>query len=307
MDTAQRREREQEGSTMFRGTYTALVTPFRDGEFDEAAFRGLVDEQVAAGIDGIVPCGSTGESATLSHDEHERVIKVAIEQAAGRCKVIAGTGSNNTREACRLTRAAADAGADGALLISPYYNKPTQHGHVEHYRAVAEASALPLILYNIPGRTGINMAPETIARLSEVKTIVGVKEASGSIDQWLRIFQLCGPDFSVLSGDDSVTVALMAIGGCGVIGVLPNLVPARFKAMVDAAAAGDFARARTLQAELLPLMQAMGLEVNPIPVKAALAMTGRLANELRLPLTSLSPEPAARLRDLLGREGLLAA
>ena len=293
-------------SAMFRGTYTALVTPFRGDEIDEGAFRALIDEQVAAGVEGIVPCGSTGESATLSHDEHERTIKIAIDEARGRLKVIAGTGSNNTREACRLTRAAADAGADGALLISPYYNKPTQHGHVEHYKAVAAAAAdLPLILYNIPGRTGMNMAPETVARLAEVKNIVGIKEASGSVDQWLSIMRLCGPDFSMLAGDDAATVPIMALGGHGVISVITNVIPARFKAMVDAATAGDFRTARAIQYETLPLLQALFLEVNPIPVKAALAMMGKIRNELRLPLTPMSAAPAARLLEVLKADGLV--
>lgn len=292
-------------SAMFTGTYTALVTPFRDGEIDEAAFRALIQEQLAAKVEGIVPCGSTGESATLSHDEHERAIKIAIDEAKGRCKVIAGTGSNNTREACRLTKAAADAGADGALLISPYYNKPTQAGHVEHYKAVAAATDLPLILYNIPGRTGMNMAPETVARLAEVKTIVGIKDASGSVDQWLAMRRLCGPDFCLLAGDDGATLPIMALGGHGVISVITNVIPARFKAMVDAAAAGDFATAREIQFAVLPLMQALFLEVNPIPVKAALAMMGKIRNELRLPLTTMTEAPAAKLREVLTAQGLL--
>lgn len=292
-------------SAMFTGTYTALVTPFRDGEIDEAAFRALIQEQLAAKVEGIVPCGSTGESATLSHDEHERAIKIAIDEAKGRCKVIAGTGSNNTREACRLTKAAADAGADGALLISPYYNKPTQAGHVEHYKAVAAATDLPLILYNIPGRTGMNMAPETVARLAEVKTIVGIKDASGSVDQWLAMRKLCGPDFCLLAGDDGATLPIMALGGHGVISVITNVIPARFKAMVDAAAAGDFATAREIQFAVLPLLQALFLEVNPIPVKAALAMMGKIRNELRLPLTTMTEAPAAKLREVLTAQGLL--
>jgi 4-hydroxy-tetrahydrodipicolinate synthase len=291
----------------FRGTFTALVTPFRGGEVDEPALRALIDEQLEAGMDGIVPCGSTGESATLSHDEHERVIAISIDQARGRLKVIAGTGSNNTREACALTRSAANAGADGALLISPYYNKPTQHGHIEHYKAVAAAAPdLPLILYNIPGRTGMSMQPETIARLAEVKNIVGIKESTGSVDQWLSILRLCGPDFALLSGDDAATIPVVSVGGHGVISVLGNLMPARFKAMVDAALAGDFASAAATQLELFPLLQSLFLEINPIPVKAALAMMGRIENELRLPLTPMSDAPAARLRDELRRAGLLA-
>ncbi|MBI5503539.1 MAG: 4-hydroxy-tetrahydrodipicolinate synthase [Deltaproteobacteria bacterium] len=292
---------------MFRGTYTALVTPFRDGEIDEAALRRLIDEQVAAGIDGIVPCGSTGESATMSHQEHERVIKISVEQAAGATKVIAGTGSNNTREACRLTRAAADAGADGALLISPYYNKPTQHGHVAHYQAVAESADLPLIVYNIPGRTGVNIAPETLAQLATIPGIVGVKEASGSVDQWTRIFQLCPADFCVLSGDDVVTLPLMAMGGHGVIAVVSNLVPRRLKALVDACAAGDYAEARRIHYALLPLMQALFLETNPIGIKAAMAMTGRINEELRLPMTPLSAAPRLRLAGVLKAQGLISA
>jgi len=291
----------------FHGTWTALVTPFVVGEIDEAALRALVDEQVAAGVDGVVPCGSTGESATLSHEEHERVIRIAIQEAKGRVKVMAGTGSNNTREACRLTRAAMEAGADGALLISPYYNKPTQHGHVEHYKAVAAAAPdLALVLYNIPGRTGMNMAPETIARLAEVKNIVGVKEASGSVDQWLAIRRLCGDDFALLAGDDAATLPIMSLGGHGVISVVTNLIPAKFKQMVDAAAAGDFRRAAAIQLEVLPLLQVLFLEVNPIPVKAAMAMMGKIRNELRLPLTTISEAPAARLREVLVQQGLLA-
>jgi 4-hydroxy-tetrahydrodipicolinate synthase len=292
----------------FQGTYTALVTPFRGGHIDEGAFRALIAEQVEAGVDGIVPCGSTGESATLDHDEHERVIRISIEETRGRVKVIAGTGSNNTREACRLTRAAADAGADGVLLISPYYNKPTQHGHVEHFKAVAAAAPdLPQIVYNIPGRTGMNMTPETIARLAEVRNIVGIKEASGSVDQWLGIMRLCGPDFCLLAGDDGATLPVMALGGHGVISVITNLIPARFKAMVDAAAAGDFATARRIQMEMLPLLQTLFLEVNPIPVKAALAMMGKIEDELRLPLTPLSAAPREKLAEALRNEGLLAA
>jgi len=293
---------------MFRGTYTALVTPFRDGEIDEAALRSLIDEQVAAGIDGIVPCGSTGESATLSHNEHERVIKISVEQAAGKIKVIAGTGSNNTTEACLLTRAAAEAGADGALLISPYYNKPTQQGHIAHYKAVAESAELPLIVYNIPGRTGVNIAPETLAQLAHIPGIVGVKEASGSLDQWTRIFQLCPEDFCVLSGDDAVTLPLMAMGGHGVIGVVSNLVPESLKAIVTSCEAGNYQEARKIHYRLLPLMQALFLETNPIGIKAALAMTGRIHDEaLRLPLTPLSETPRAILRNVLKNLALVSA
>lgn len=291
---------------MFRGTYTALVTPFRDGQIDEATLRSLIDEQIAAGIDGIVPCGSTGESATLSHAEHERVIKISVEQTAGRAKVIAGTGSNNTSEACRLTRAAADAGADASLLISPYYNKPTQQGHVAHYKAIAEASDLPLLVYNIPARTGVNITPETLAELARIPNVVGVKEASGSVDQWLRIFQLCPPEFCVLSGDDGVTLPLMALGGHGLIGVVSNLIPARVKALVDACAGGDYAQARKINAAIVPLLQVLYAETNPIGIKAAMAMTGRIRDELRLPMTPMSAAPRERLRSELEAQGLVA-
>ncbi len=290
---------------MFRGTFTALVTPFHDGEIDETRFRALIETQIEAGVDGLVPCGSTGESATLSHDEHERLIKITIEQSAGRAKVIAGTGSNNTAEACRLTQAAADAGADGALLISPYYNKPTQQGHVDHYRAVAECAGIPLLVYNIPGRTGVNIEPETLAAMSGIDGIVGVKEASGSIDQAQSVMQLCGDDFCVLSGDDTLTLALMAVGAHGVIGVTPNLVPARYKAMVDAATADDFGEARRIHRELLPLMQAMALETNPIPVKTALALMGSLEEELRMPLTPMEEQHRKRLATVLSDYGLV--
>ncbi len=289
---------------MFEGIHTAIVTPFKDGEIDEAALRALVREQVEAGVNGIVPCGSTGESATLDHAEHERVIAICIEEAAGRVNVIAGTGSNSTREAARLTAFARNAGADGALLISPYYNKPTQEGHVVHYREIAAAADLPLIIYNIPGRTGVNMTPETIARIAEIPQVVGVKEASGSLDQVSRIIALTGEDFTVLSGDDSLTLPMMAVGGKGVISVTSNLLPRRFGELVRAAAGGDFARARAIHFELLPLMQALFLETNPIPVKTALAVLGKIRDELRLPLTPMTAEPRARLERVLADSGL---
>lgn len=291
---------------MFEGTYTALITPFADGKVDEACLRRLIDEQIAAKVEGIVPCGSTGESATLSHSEHERVIAVSVEHAAGRMKVIAGTGSNNTAEACRLTKSAADAGADGALLISPYYNKPTQAGHVAHYRAVAEEAGIPILAYNIPGRTGVNMEPETLALMSEVEGIVGVKEASGSIDHTQRTMALAGDDFVVLSGDDTMTLALLAVGAKGVIGVIPNLVPARFKEMVDTARANDFAAARKIHRELLPLMLALGLETNPIPIKTAMEIAGKADASLRMPLTDMTEGNRKALQSCLEGYGLAA-
>jgi 4-hydroxy-tetrahydrodipicolinate synthase len=289
----------------FAGTLTALVTPFRAGAVDDDALRALVRDQVAAGVDGVVPCGSTGESATLSHEEHERVIAITVEEAAGRVLVVAGTGSNNTAEACRLTAFAKRAGADAALLISPYYNKPTQEGHVLHYRKIAETVSLPLIVYNIPGRTGVNMTPDTIARLAEVPGIVGVKEASGSLDQVSQIIARAGPGFTVLSGDDSLTLPLMAVGAHGVISVASNIVPQRFASMVRAAAAGDFARARRIHYELLPLLRELSSETNPIPVKTAMGMLGLLASdELRLPLTPMTAANRPRLLDALSSAGL---
>jgi 4-hydroxy-tetrahydrodipicolinate synthase len=290
---------------MFEGTYTALVTPFRDGAVDEPALRNLIREQIAAGVDGIVPCGSTGESATMNHAEHQRVITISVEEAAGKVKVIAGTGSNNTAEAISLTTYAKKAGADAALLISPYYNKPTQEGHVAHYRAIADASGLPLFVYNIPGRTGVNILPETIAKMAEHPMIVGVKEASGSLDQISRVIQLTEGRMTVLSGDDSLTLPLIAVGGHGVIAVVSNLVPGKTVALVRAARAGDFETARKLHYELLPIIQALFTETNPIPVKAAMAMLGKCGPELRMPLTPITEPNRKRLEAVLREHGLL--
>jgi 4-hydroxy-tetrahydrodipicolinate synthase len=284
---------------MFEGTYTALVTPFRNGEVDYSALARLLERQVRAGIDGVVPCGSTGESATLSHDEHERVIAFVIDKAQKRLRVIAGTGSNSTRESIRLTKFAKEKGADGALLIAPYYNKPTQEGLYAHYAAIAEAVALPQLIYNIPGRSAVNIAPETLGRLARIENIVGVKEASGSLDQVTRVVEACGPAFSVLSGDDALTLPILAVGGRGVIAVISNIMPEDLVQLVRAALAGDYATARAQHYKLLPAMRAMGLETNPIPVKAALAAMGLIENELRLPLTQLSPASVGPLRMVL--------
>ena len=289
---------------MFEGTYTALITPFTGDGIDYPALHRLIDAQIAAGVQGVVPCGSTGESATLSHEEHERVIAATVERVAGRIKVIAGTGSNSTRESLRLTRWAKEHGADGALLIAPYYNKPTQDGLRAHYEAVAAGVDLPLIVYNIPGRSAVNIAPETMAKLSEIPHIVGVKEASGSLDQASRTVQLCGSKLTVLSGDDSLTLPIMSVGGRGVIAVVSNLVPDRLLELVNAALAGDYETARKQHYALLPLMQAMGVETNPIPVKTALGLLGRCSSELRLPLTPLREENVAGLRKALESAGL---
>jgi 4-hydroxy-tetrahydrodipicolinate synthase len=280
---------------VFEGVLTALVTPFRDDLVDERALQELVEIQITAGVDGLVPCGSTGEAATLSHAEHRRVVEVVVAAARGRVPVLAGTGSNSTREAIELTRHAKEAGADGALLISPYYNRPTQDGIVEHYAAVAREVAFPLVVYNIPGRTGSNILPGTMARLAEIEQVVGMKDACGDLHQTARTIQACPETFSVLSGDDWATLPILAIGGRGVISTASNLVPGDVVELVRAFRAGDLARARDVHYRLLPLVDALFCETNPIPVKAALAMRGLIRNEIRLPLT----RPSQRSRELL--------
>jgi 4-hydroxy-tetrahydrodipicolinate synthase len=284
---------------MFNGAISAIITPFRTGAVDEAALRDLVEWEIHSGVDGIVPCGSTGESATLTHDEHEQVIKIVVDQVRRRVPVIAGTGSNATAEAIRLTAFAREVRADGALLISPYYNKPTQDGIYQHYKAVANAVDLPIIVYNIPGRTGSNIAPETFARLSEIKNIVAVKESSGSMDQCSDILNLCGDRLTLLSGDDPLAVPLMAIGAKGVISVVTNVMPREVHEMVAAGLAGDFERARELHYQLLPLTRALFVETNPIPVKQACAFMGKCTNEMRLPLMPMTPPAAEKLRAVM--------
>jgi 4-hydroxy-tetrahydrodipicolinate synthase len=281
---------------MFKGVLTALVTPFRDGAVDVPALRELIEWQIQSGIDGLVPCGSTGESATLTHAEHDAVVKLTIEQARRRVPVIAGTGSNSTAEAIRLTVAAAEMGADGALLLSPYYNKPTQDGIYRHYKTIAASVAIPILLYNIPGRTASNITPETVARLAEIKNIVAIKEASGSMDQSSDIIKLAGDKITILSGDDSLTVPLIALGAKGVISTCSNAVPREMHDLADAALAGDFAKSREIHFRLLPLMRALFVETNPIPIKQALAYMGKCANELRMPLLPMTAGPAERLR-----------
>jgi 4-hydroxy-tetrahydrodipicolinate synthase len=281
---------------MFSGAISAIITPIRDGAVDEAALRDLVEWEIQSGVDGIVPCGSTGESATLTHAEHEQVIKLVVDQTRRRVPVIAGTGSNATAEAIRLTTFAREIHADGALLISPYYNKPTQDGIYRHYKAIADAVDLPLIVYNIPGRTGSNIAPETFARLCEVKNIVAIKESSGSMDQCSDIMKLCGDRLTLLSGDDPLAVPLIALGAKGVISVVTNVMPREVHEMVAAALAGDFARARQLHYQLLPLTRALFSETNPIPIKQACAFMGKCTNEMRLPLLPMTPPAAEKLR-----------
>jgi 4-hydroxy-tetrahydrodipicolinate synthase len=290
---------------MFTGSLTALVTPFRDGAVDLDALGALVEVQIGGGSHGLVPCGSTGESATLTHEEHLDIVRHVVRVARGRVPVIAGTGSNSTAEAIRLTRGAEEAGADGALLISPYYNRPTQDGVYRHYAAVAEATRLPLIVYNIPGRTASNILPETIARLARIPNVVGVKEASGSLAQAIEVIAATGPDFAVYAGDDILTLPIIAAGGRGAISVAGNLLPRELAELCDALLAGDLARGRSLVYRLLPLIRAMSLEVNPIPVKTALAMMGRCADEFRLPLTRATTATRAALEPLLREYGLV--
>ena len=290
---------------MFQGSMTALVTPFRGGEFDESAYRALIDWQIASGTDGLVPCGTTGESATLSHEEHDRVVEVCVDAAAGRVPVIAGAGSNSTREALRLTRHARDAGADGALLITPYYNKPTQEGLYRHYSTIAAQVDIPIVMYNVPSRTGTNLLPATVARLSETANIAAVKEATADMRQVSEIIRLCGDRVTVLSGDDFTVLPLLEVGGKGVISVVSNVAPAEMAGLVDSFAADDHDKARELHYRLLPLADAMFLETNPIPVKTALGLMGKLDAELRLPLSPMMPAAKERLEQALKEGGLL--
>ena len=293
-------------SAPFQGSFVALVTPFRNGKLDEAKVRELVELHASHGTDGIVPCGTTGESPTLSHDEHKRVVEVVIEAARGRLKVVAGTGSNSTAEAIDLTRHAERAGAAGALVVNPYYNKPTQDGLYRHFRAVAETVAIPILVYNIQSRTAVNVETGTLERLvRDVKNVLGVKEASGSLDQMSQVIAACGPDFSVLSGDDNLTLPLLAIGGHGVVSVIANILPRETAEMVHAALEGDWKRARDLHYRLFPLARAAFLETNPIPIKEAMAMAGMLEPEFRLPMCRMSDANGERLRAILTQYALV--
>lgn len=290
---------------MLQGCITALVTPFRNGEVDYARLGEQIDFQIAGGVDGLVPCGTTGESPTLSHEEHERVVAFTAERVRRRVPVIAGAGSNSTREALRLTKHAKAVGADATLQVVPYYNKPTQEGQYRHFRAIAEAADLPVVLYNIPGRCGTGMTPETVARLrKDCPNITAIKEATGSLDQASEITTLC--DIVILSGDDSLTLPLAAVGGRGVISVASNIVPADVKALCASFLAGDFTRARTLHRRLFTLCKALFLETNPIPVKAAMAMLDRDTGEVRSPMCELRPDTRKKLAAALREYGLPA-
>ncbi len=290
---------------MFTGSLVAIVTPFRQGTVDERALAELIEWQIANGTNGIVPCGTTGESATLSHSEHNRVIELTVEVVHRRVPVIAGTGSNSTAEAITLTKHAKQAGADGALLITPYYNKPTQEGLYRHYTAVAEAVDLPIILYNIPGRTGVNMLPSTITRLSAIKTIVGVKEGSGSVQQASDIVQMCGDRLTVLAGDDSLTLPMMAVGAKGVITVTANVMPMEMAGLVKAFASGRIDEARRIHFKLSPIFAALFYETNPIPVKEALGLMRKIDPELRLPLCPMAQDTREKLIRVLKDAALI--
>lgn len=291
----------------YQGLYTAIITPFRNGEVDYEAFRALIEAQIAAGVDGIVPVGTTGESPTLSHKEHMDVIAAAIRTAAGRIQVIAGTGSNSTAEAIAMTQEAERLGADGTLQVCPYYNKPSQEGVYRHFKAVADSCALPVLLYSIPGRSGIEIAVDTVARLAaDCPNVVAIKEAGGSVERVNQLVQALPESFSVLSGDDGLTVPFIACGAVGLVSVTSNVAPAAMRELVDAALSGDGRRALTLQKKYYPLMKGlMSLDTNPVPIKEALALRGDTAREMRLPLAPLTDEKLAKLSALLQRFGLL--
>jgi len=288
-----------------KGMFTALVTPFRDGSLDEKALKKLIEFQIAGGVDGIVPCGTTGEAPTLSYEEHEKVIELTVRYAGGKVPVIAGTGSNSTAEAIELTVSAKKLGADACLLTTPYYNKPTQEGLIRHFEAIAGETRMPIVLYNIPGRTGINMTPETIAHLAKVRNIIGIKEAAGSLTQVSEIYRLTKGKFTILSGDDNLFLPMMSVGAVGVISVFSNIMPKELKSLYRAfMIEKNIAKAMKLHTKFMPLFQSMFIETNPIPVKEALYRMGMIAREYRLPLCPMSDKNAALLGGLLTEYGL---
>jgi len=292
--------------TQFRGAFVAIVTPFINGKMDEQGLKDLIEFQLENGTHGIVPCGTTGESATLSHEEHHRVVEITIKTVNHRVPVIAGSGSNSTAESIELTKHAKDAGADGALMITPYYNKPTQNGLYEHFKAIAEAVDIPIVMYNVPSRTSVNLLPETVARCAQIDNIVGIKEATGSMNHVSDVIRRCPDDFSVLSGDDFTCMAQVAIGGCGVISVISNVTPNDMSSMMDAALAGNFNEARKLHYKMFPLMNAMFIETNPVPAKTALELMGKIKSSTpRLPLTGMSDANITKLKTVLSDYGLI--
>ena len=289
---------------MFEGTFVAIVTPFKNGNIDEEALRGLIDYQIAGGVDGVVPCGTTGESATLNHEEHDQVIRITVGACKGKIKVLAGTGSNSTHEAIELSQSAKKAGADGLLQITPYYNKPNQEGLYQHFSSIAGNIDLPIILYNVPSRTSVNMSPETVARLAKIQNIVGIKEASGSLQSISKIINDCGKEFTVLSGDDPLLWPILAIGGKGVISVTANILPTKVVAMCKAAAKGNIKDAQSIHYELMDINDTLFIDTNPMPVKAALHLMGKIESEVRAPLVRLSSNNLEKLKKIMISHGL---
>jgi 4-hydroxy-tetrahydrodipicolinate synthase len=290
---------------MFKGSFVAIVTPFRDGTLDEPALRSLLDFHLSNGTNGIVPCGTTGESPTLSHDEYERVIEITVEMVHGRLPVIAGTGFNSTEKTIEATRFAKKAGADGALIVTPYYNRPTPEGIYQHFAAVAKAVEIPIIVYNIPGRTGTNILPDTMARLAGIDTIVGVKESTGSLQQVQEMLKLCGDKLTVLSGDDWATLPLLAVGGKGVISVTANIAPRQVAEVISLWESGNTAAARERHYHLWPLHSTLFIETSPTPVKTALGMMGKISPDVRLPLAPMLPHNRTKLEMVLKDFGML--
>jgi 4-hydroxy-tetrahydrodipicolinate synthase len=290
---------------MFKGSFVAIVTPFHDGRFDEAAFRQLLEFHLGNGTHGIVPCGTTGESPTLSHDEYERVIEITVEMVHGRLPVIAGTGFNSTEKTIEATRFAKKAGAEAALIVTPYYNRPTPEGIYQHLAAVAKAVDIPIVVYNIPGRTGTNILPETMARLVGIDTVVAVKESTGSLQQVQEMIKLCGDKLTVLSGDDWATLPLLSVGGKGVISVTANIAPRQVATVINEWEKGNIAGARELHYQLWPLHSALFIETSPTPVKTALGMMGKISPEVRLPLAAMLPHNRTKLEMALKDFGLL--
>ena len=290
---------------MFQGSFVALVTPFKNGKIDEEALKNIIEFQVSNGTNGIVPCGTTGESATLSVEEHNQVVEITVQAVNGRIPVIAGSGSNSTGEAIKLTRHAKEVGANAALHITPYYNKPTQEGLYQHFKKIAGEVDIPIILYNVPSRTSVNMLPETTARLAEIKNIVGIKEATGNLQQISETIKLCGDNFSVISGDDANTLPIIAAGGNGVISVTANIAPEKISALCKSCLEGNFSDARKLHYELLDLNNIMFIETSPVPVKTSLSLMGKITGELRLPLTPLSESSLSKLKILLKQSGIV--
>lgn len=290
---------------MFKGSIVAIVTPFKNGKVDEKALGDLIEWHISEGTNAIVPCGTTGEASTLDYDEHYRVIEITVSIAKGKVPVIAGTGANSTDETIMITQKAKEIGADGALLVTPYYNKPTQEGLYQHYKKVSETVDIPLVLYNVPSRTGINLLPQTVARLAEIKNIVGIKEATGNMRQVSEVIRLCGERITVLSGDDFTTLTLLALGGKGAISVSANVAPRDASAMYKAWEEGNIIEARRLHFKLEPLNEAMFIETNPLPVKTALSMMGKIEEEFRLPLCVMSTANKEKLKKILINQGFL--